>query len=124
VVLVLLSLCAVGCSNATNKPNEVVNSDVYPANYKNQIAMFLQTVLTTNADYRNSLISPPVMKTVGQNQHYVACVQLNGANQHKDKAVIFFAESINQFVDATGDECTGVAYEPFAELARLSPGTR
>jgi hypothetical protein len=121
VLLVLLSLCAAGCSSATDKPNVVVNSDVYPSNYKNQIASFLQTVLTSNADYRNSLISPPVMRTIGQNQHYVACVQLNGLNQHKEKAVIFFGEGINQFVDATGDECSGAAYEPFAELAKLAP---
>jgi hypothetical protein len=120
-LLALLSLCATGCSSATNKPNEVVNSDVYPSNYKNQIASFLQTVLTNNADFRTSLISPPVMRTVGQNQHYVVCVQLNGLNQHKEKAVVYFADSINQFVDATGDECSGAAYEPFTELARLAP---
>jgi hypothetical protein len=121
MLLALLSLCAVGCSSATNKPNVVVNSEVYPANYKNQIAVFLQAVLTNNADYRNSLISPPVMRPVGQNQHYVACVQLNGFNQHKEKAVIYFADSINQFVDATADECSGAAYEPFTELAKLAP---
>ena len=121
VLLVLLSLCAVGCSSATNKRNEVVNSEVYPTNYKNQIATFLQTVLTNSADYHNSLISPPVMRMVGQNQHYVACVQLNGLNQHKEKAVIYFADSINQFVDATAEECSGAAYEPFTELAKLAP---
>lgn len=121
VLLVLLSLCAVGCSSATNKRNEVVNSEVYPTNYKNQIAAFLQTVLTNSADYHNSLISPPVMRTVGQNQHYVACVQLNGLNQHKEKAVVYFADSINQFVDATAEECSGAAYEPFTELAKLAP---
>lgn len=114
-------MCAFGCSSATNKPNEVVNSEVYPANYKNQIAGLLMTNLTQNADYRNSLISPPVMKPVGQNQHYVACVQLNGFNQHKEKAVIYFAGNINQFVDATPDECAGAAYEPFTELAKLAP---
>jgi hypothetical protein len=110
-----------GCSSATDKPNLVVNSEVYPANYKNQIATFLQTVLTSSADYHNSLISPPVMRTVGQNQHYVACVQLNGLNQHKEKAVIYFAGGINQFVDAAADECSGAAYEPFTELAKLAP---
>ena len=121
VLLALLSLCAAGCSSATDKPNVVVNSEVYPANYKDQIAIFLQTILTNNADYHNSLISPPVMKTVGQNQHYVACVQLNGLNQHKEKAVIYFAGGINQFVDPTADECSGAAYEPFTELAKLAP---
>jgi hypothetical protein len=120
-VLLLSCLCAFGCSHDDKKTPQVVDANAYPANYKDQIATFLQTALTNNADFRNSLISPPVMKPVGQNQHYVACVQLNGFNQHKDKAVIYFSGSINQFVDATGDECSGVAYEPFVELARLAP---
>jgi hypothetical protein len=119
-VLLLGCLCVFGCADNKKTP-QVVDANAYPANYKDQIATFLQTALTNSADFRNSLISPPAMKQVGQNQHYVACVQLNGFNQHKDKAVIYFAGSINQFVDATGDECSGVAYEPFVELARLVP---
>jgi hypothetical protein len=120
VILALSALSLLGCNNA-NKPNEVVDSNVYPTNYKTQISTFLMTVLTDNADFRNSLISPPALKPVGDNQHFVACVQLNGHNQHKEKAVIYFAGNINQFVDATADECAGVAYEPFKELAPLAP---
>jgi hypothetical protein len=119
IILSLSALSLLGCN--ANKPNQVVDSEVYPANYKSQIATFLMTVLTDNADFRNSLISAPVMKPVGSNQHFVACVQLNGHNQHKEKAIIYFAGNINQFVDATPEECDGAAYEPFKELVTLAP---
>jgi hypothetical protein len=99
----------------------VVEADTFPANYKDQIAGFLATNLRDSADFQNSMLSPPVLKPVGQNQHYVACVLLNGHNQHKEKAVIYFNGSINQFVDATPDECGGVAYQPFPELAKFAP---
>ena len=118
LAVMMLGVFCIGCSN--NKPNEVVDSDIAPANYRDQIASFLSTLLTDNADFRNSLIAPPVLKPVGANQHYVACVQLNGHNQHKDKAIIYFAGSINQVVDATPEECSGAAYGPFPELAHFA----
>ena len=119
VVLLLGAFC-VGCST-NKKTTEVVEADVFPANYKDQIAGFLTTNLRDNADFRNSMLAPPVLKPVGQNQHYVACLLLNGQNQHKEKAVIYFNGSINQFVDATPDECGGANYQPFPELAKLAP---
>jgi hypothetical protein len=118
-LLLSAALIAAGCSSSAPKAAPDPNS--LPANYKNQIAEYLETVLTDRADFRNSLIAAPALKQVGDAQHYVACVQLNGHNQHKDKAVIYLAGSINQFVDASGDQCTGVAYEPFKELAALTP---
>jgi hypothetical protein len=118
-ILLLGAYCA-GCS--TNKKTvEMVDANAFPANYKDDIATFLTTVLSDNADFRNSMISPPVLKPVGQNQHYVACLLLNGRNQHKEKAIIYFAGHINQFVDATPDECSGVDYQPFPELASRAP---
>jgi hypothetical protein len=117
-VMILGAFCF-GCNNA-NKLADVVDSEVMPANYRDQIASFLSTVLTDNADFRNSLLAPPVMKPVGAQQHYVACVQLNGHNQHKDKAIIYFAGNINQVVDATPEECGGAAYGPFPELAHFA----
>jgi hypothetical protein len=119
-VLLLGAFC-VGCSNNDKKKVEVVDADTFPQNYKDQIAAFLITVLKDNADYRNAMVSAPLLKPVGQNQHYVACVLLNGRNQHTEKAVIYFNGSINQFVDATPEECGGAAYQPFPELAARAP---
>ncbi len=119
VVLLLGAYCA-GCSS-NKKTVEVVEANAYPPNYKDQIANFLITVLSDSADFHNAMVSTPVLKPVGQNQHYVACVLLNGRNQHKEKAVVYFAGNINQFVDATPDECGGADYQPFPELAKVAP---
>ena len=119
VVLLLGAFC-VACSSK-KETIEVVDADAFPTNYKDQIAGFLTTNLRDNADFRNSMLSPPVLKPVGQNQHYVACLLINGHNQHKEKAIIYFNGSINQFVDATPDECGGANYQPFPELAKLAP---
>lgn len=120
LAVMMLGAFCFGCSNNPNKSNEVVDSDIMPTNYRDQIAGFLSTMLTDNADFRNSLIAPPVLKPVGANQHYVACVQLNGHNQHRDKAIIYFSGNINQFVDATPEQCGGAAYGPFPELAHFA----
>jgi hypothetical protein len=122
MAMLLAAVAATGCSN-TAKQAPTADSNVLPANYKDQIATFLSTVLSDRADFRNSLIATPVLKQVGDSQHYVVCVQLNGHNQHKDKAVIYLDTSINQYVDATPGQCADAAYQPFKELAVLSPAT-
>jgi hypothetical protein len=119
-LVLLLGVFCTACSK-DKKTSEVVEANAVPSNYKDQVATFLMSMLSDSADFRNAMISPPVLKPVGQNQHYVSCVLLNGRNQHKEKAVIYFNGNINQFVDATPDECGGVDYQPFPELAKLSP---
>lgn len=111
-----------GCSN-TAKQAPIADSNVFPANYKDQIATYLSTILSDRADFRNSLIGTPVLKQIGGGQHYVVCVQLNGHNQHQEKVVIYLATGINQFVDAAPGQCADAAYQPFKELAVLLPGT-
>jgi hypothetical protein len=119
-VLLLASLAIAGCSNA---PKPAVDANVMPTDYRNQIATYLGQVVTDRADFRNSLIAPPVLKPVGATEHYIVCVQLNGRNQHKDKVVIYLGTNINQFVDATPGQCADAAYQPFKELTALLPPT-
>jgi hypothetical protein len=120
LAMLLASMSVAGCSSAP-KPEPVIDPNALPANYRNQIATFLVTMLTDRADFRSSLIAPPVLKPVGDSQHYVVCVQFNGHNQHKDKAVIYLAGAINQYVDAAPGQCADAAYQPFTELAGLAP---
>ena len=120
LVAALGAMLAAGCSN-TPKPAATVDPNLYPTNYKQQIAGFLTTVLVDPADFRLSLIAPPVQVQLGDSQHYVVCVQLNGHNQHKNKVAIYLAGSITQFVDAAAGQCANAAYEPFKELAAMTP---
>jgi hypothetical protein len=109
--MVFAAVALAGCSN-TPKQAPAADTNVFPANYKDQLATYLSTVLTDRADFRNSLIGTPVLKQIGDSQHYVVCVQLNGHNQHKDKVVIYLATTINQYVDATPEQCADAAYQP------------
>jgi len=118
-ILLLLSLGAAACS--AKKPNQIVDPNVYPANYRTQIAGLLTTMLRDSADFHSSLIAPPVLKQAGDSQLYIVCVELNGRNQHRDKVALYLNGSINQFLDAAPDQCAGAPYEPFKELAAMAP---
>jgi hypothetical protein len=119
IAVLLVATSIAGCSST--KPTQIVDPNAFPTDYQDQIARYLSTTLTERADLRNSLIAPPALKPVGPSQHYVVCVQLNGFNQHKEKAVIYLGGVINQFVDATPEQCAGAPYVPFKELAFMSP---
>jgi hypothetical protein len=117
IALTLAAAVIAGCST----PKPVVDANVMPTDYRNQIATYLGTVLIDRADFRLSLIGAPVLKPVGASEHYIVCVMLNGHNQHKEKVVVYLGPNINQFVDAAPGQCTDAAYQPFKELAALTP---
>jgi hypothetical protein len=128
LAIVLASIVAAGCSSGSSlfggpkkDTGPAVDPNLYPTNYRNQIAQFLALTLQERADFRASFIAPPVLMPFGANQHYVVCVQLDGRNQHKDKAVVYLAGSINQYLDATPEQCANAPYEPFKELVPLTP---
>ena len=77
--------------------------------------------MTDRADFRLSLIGAPVLKPVGASEHYIVCVMLNGRDRREGKLVIYLGPNINQFVDATPGQCFDTAYQPFKELAALTP---
>jgi hypothetical protein len=120
IALLLGSLAIAGCSNT---PKPAADANVMPTDYRNEIATYLGQVVTDRADFRNSMISAPVLKPVGSGEHYVVCVMLNGRNQHKEKIVIYLGAMVNQFIDATPGQCADAAYQPFKELAALLPPT-
>jgi hypothetical protein len=50
------------------------------------------------------------------------CLRIDGQNGRKEKFVVFYAGLINQFVDATSEQCGAAAYQSFPEaLAAFSP---
>jgi hypothetical protein len=119
-VAVALAAVAAGCS-LMQKPPPITETNVYPSDYKSQIATFLSTVLIDRADFLNAQIATPVLKQVGASEHYVVCVQFPGRAQHREKVAIYLAANINQIVDADAGQCAGSAYQPFPELAALVP---
>jgi hypothetical protein len=121
MVLVLAAMAA-GCSSSGKKaPDVAVEPAIYPASYRSQVATMLMTTLTDPTDFRAALIGAPALKQVGDSQHYIVCVQLNGHVPRREKVAIYLGSSITQFVDAAPGECADASYQPFPELQHLSP---
>ncbi len=118
----LASIGVAGCAGfGQPKPQPVVDPNAYPANYRNQVVTLLTTMLTDRADFRGALIAEPAIKPVGQSQHYVVCLRLNGHDQRKDKVAIYLAGVPTQYVDAKPEQCADAAYQPFKELEDATP---
>jgi hypothetical protein len=124
VAAALLAATVAGCSGFGGPKKQdaaLADPNSYPANYRSQITEFLLQSLTARADYRGALISQPVLKTVGDNQRYIVCLQFNGNSQLKNKVAIYYGGMISQFIDATPEQCSDAAYQPFKELETAVP---
>jgi hypothetical protein len=130
-VCLLTVLAFAGCSGGGglfggpkhDQPPPTVDPNVYPANYRKEIAVMLSRLLTDRADFRGALIAQPELKPVAESStpHYVVCVQLSLHRQPRTKVAIFLGGDPTQFIDATPEQCTGVAYQSFTELELETP---
>jgi hypothetical protein len=130
-IALLAAAALAGCSDGFHgfggpkpaKPTVQIDPNLYPANYRQQIATMLATMLTDRAEYHGTFISPPALKPVpeSQYQHYVVCLQFTAHSEQKTKMVLFLAGSPTQYVDATPAQCGGAAYQPFSELEAALP---
>ena len=113
-----------GCSFNTKLPAApVVDPNLFPQNYRKQIAVYLSQQLMDRADFRGAQISQPALKPVGgPTPHYVVCLQFNGHSQIKNKMAIYLAGDITQFVDAAPEQCSDAVYQAFTELEQVAPG--
>jgi hypothetical protein len=60
----------------------------------------------------------PVLKQFGSESRYFVCLRIDGQNVRKEKFVVFYAGLINQFVDATSEQCGTTHITPKADCAR------
>jgi hypothetical protein len=121
---IVLSLAAAlgGCSgDKKNQVSTISEPDPFPARYRVQIASLLSTNWKDAADFYGAMVAQPTLKKLGDGQHYVVCVLLNGHNQRKTKVAIYLTGSITQFVDAPADMCADATYQPFPELQAAAP---
>lgn len=123
--MLITALVLAGCSGfgGSKQPGVTVNPNVYPANYRRQIVTLLSTQLTNAMEYRTTLISQPVLKPVADatDPHYVVCLQYPNCTEHRIKVVIFLDNEPTQYIDATAQQCGDAVYQPFSELATISP---
>jgi hypothetical protein len=119
----LLAVALADCSGFGGPKKQAVLADpnAYPANFRNQIAIFLRQSLANRADFRGALISQPTLMPIADSQRYMVCVQFHGGGQVKTKVAVYFAGEIQQFIDATPEQCAAQPYTPFTELAAAMP---
>jgi hypothetical protein len=115
------AIATAACSSGPKPDQAASNPDVYPKDYQRQIAMYLRTELTDRADFRGAMIAEPAMKPVGTSQHYVVCLRFNGHNQRKDRAVVYLAGDITQFLDSKPEQCGAAVFTPFQTLDDIIP---
>lgn len=132
VGLTIAGLGLAACASHEHKHVEGERADPnsFPANYKTELIGLVRTSVADPANIRDAYISEPVLKKSGTENRYIVCVRFNGKGRDgqymgiREKMVIYFAGSPNQYVDATPDKCGGANYLPFPELETPAPSGR
>ena len=119
IVLVMAAVALGGCS--ARKEQQAVDPNALPTNYRGTLVAFLRQSLTNRADFRGAMISEPVLKPIGESQHYIVCIQFNPRSQIKTKAAVFLSGQMTQFIDASPEQCADAVYSPFKELDAAIP---
>jgi len=118
-----LAITVAGCSFNTKLPQApAVDPNLYPQNYRKDVAIYLSQQLLDRADFRGARIAQPVLKPVGgESPRYVVCLVFSGHSEIKNKMAIFLGGEITQFVDSTPQQCGDAVYQPFTELEQAMP---
>jgi hypothetical protein len=129
--LVLLS--ALAAAVAACAPDKVpkVETNVLPTHYKDEIVETLRNLFSTNetASVTGAMISDPVLRPVGKEQHYTVCVRYTAHNRaynlsaDAERIGFFYGGHLNQLIEASKEQCGNAAYKPFPELDKLCLGT-
>jgi hypothetical protein len=109
-----------GCASfGSHSDPPPVDPNIYPADYKAIVMTFIQTDPYLLVGTQDAALSPPALQPVGTESRYFSCLRLSGPKIQKEKLIVFFSGKINQFVDATADQCHTAAYQPYPELPAL-----
>jgi hypothetical protein len=99
--------------------------NAYPANYKADILAAMHAYLNDPSGIRDTSISEPMLKEVGNGNRYVVCLRFNGKRDDgnyagiKQVEAVFLAGRFDDFVDAPREPCLAATYAPFPELEQL-----
>jgi len=116
--LAALTACSggMGLWSSEEKPPE---PNLYPEKYKSDLVAYVRGSPGDMLNVRDAAVSAPALRQFGSESRYFVCLRTVGQDGRKDKLVVFFAGRINQFVDATAEQCGTAAYQPFPELVQM-----
>lgn len=127
--LVGLTLALGACGHDYHSIEPVPPTDeelnVPPANYKTDILGAMHAYLIDPTGIRDSAISTPAVKPVGNSQRYIVCLRFNAKRGNsyagvKEVAAVFVYGRFDRFVDTAHEACADAAYAPFPELGKLT----
>ena len=117
-----------GFSFGREKTAPVVDPNLFPAEYKQELAAFMRTYLTNPRQVRDAYVGTPALKPVAGAPRYVTCVRYNPRDSDNKKyegntqnLAIFLAGKLNQFLPDDPQLCTGLAYQRFPEIESMVP---
>ena len=111
----LLATILAGCSDFGFFRTKL-DPNAYPASYRGDLIAYVRIHPVDVLDARAAYVSAPAMKEYGPENRYFVCLQVEGAGWSREKFVVFYKKQVNQFIDATNEQCDPAAYEPFPEL--------
>ena len=128
------------CAHGQRATDEEIN--VLPASYKSDILGAMHAYLNDPTGIRDSAISEPSLKSVGNDKRYVVCLRFNhkqSGNAYagvKEIAAVFVAGRFDRFAEVRRDSgkdtgerdpaseprgpCADATYAAFPELEKLS----
>jgi hypothetical protein len=104
-----------------------IEPNLFPAQYKSEIAAFMRTYLSNPTKVKDAFIAQPTLKPVAGVAHYISCVRYNprdSKNQYQDtqtNLAIFLGGRLNQFLPGDPQMCEGLAYQRYPEIEDMVP---
>jgi len=115
--VLLAALVVTACSDfKLGQQEQKTDPNLFPANYKTDLVAYIRANQVDLLNARNFYVSSPALKQFDLSSRYFVCLRADGQDWRKEKFVVFFSGVINQFVDATSEQCGAAAYQPFPEL--------
>ena len=125
-MLAAVLLVALGaCSSDDKGKDPEARANIVPPYYKNRIIDLMRNALEDPTNVRDASITEPTLKPVGAVSRYIVCIRFNAKNSSgqyagiKEKVAYFYEGEITQIVDASREQCAGVAFQPFPDLEKL-----
>ncbi len=115
----LVALAACSEMGFGSREPKTVDPNVYPEKYKTDLVAYVRSNPGDMLNVRDASLSAPALRQFGSESRYFVCLRTLGQDGRKDKLVVFFSGRINQFIDATAEQCGAATYQPFPELVEM-----
>jgi hypothetical protein len=115
-VALAAALALGACASARSREDRearLARINVYPANYKTDVAMALRAYVSDPTDIRDAFIDPPALRPVGTQNRYASCVRFNAKNGEgrytgsRDVMAVFSSGRFDQFAEAAALDASG-----------------